>query len=240
MISGFKNEDDLLLSLNNKMFKDLDSNLKSLILFIHKTQPHSIINCFKIGGEFKTDLTVMADNKQYNLSIKKGTGNSVHQEKVDDFIEYLGKNFEPNNNVFDNIKHFIWGDGTINGKGEIANRLSASQYSKIFPEKIASIQRYFDKHKDNLIRRFVIDGVSSKHTVDFLYYGSSELGKCVSSNDLLSFLNKSNSKGAISVGKLTFQAWNRNINGGVKSEHKRGQIQLKWGSLKEDIQSFLI
>ena len=28
-----------------------------------------------------------------------------------------------------------------------------------------------------------------------------------------------------------------NINGGVKSEHKRGQIQLKWGSLKEDIQS---
>lgn len=237
MISGFKNEDDLLLSFNNKMFKDLDSNLKSLILSIHKKKPNSIINCFKIGGGFKTDLTLRFDDKQYNLSIKKGTGNSVHQEKVDDFIEYLGKNFEPNNNVFDNIKHFIWGDGTINGKGKITNRLSAVQYSKNFPEKTASIQRYFDKHKDNLIRRFVIDGASSKHTVDFLYYGSIEMGKCVSSNDLLSFLNKSNSKGAISVGKLTFQAWNRNINGGVKSEHKRGQIQLKWGSLKEDIQS---
>ena len=149
MISGFKNEDDLLLSLNNKIFKDLDSNLKSLILFIHKKKPNSIINCFKIGGEFKTDLTVRVDDKQYNLSIKKGTGNRVHQEKVDDFIEYLGKNFEPNNNVFDNIKHFIWGDGTINGKGKITNRLSAVQYSKIFPEKTASIQRYFDKHKDN-------------------------------------------------------------------------------------------
>ena len=240
MISGFKNENDLFLSLNNKKIEDLDSNLKSLILFIHKSKPNSIINCFKIGGEFKTDLTVRVDGKTYNLSIKKGTGNSVHQEKVDDFIEYLGKNFEPNNNVFENIKHFIWADGTITGKGEIKNRLSAGQYSKIFPDKINSIQRYFDKHKDNLIRRFVIDGVSSKHTVDFLYYGSSEIGKCVSSNDILSFLNKSNSKGAISVGKLTFQAWNRNIKGGVKSEHKRGQIQLKWGSLKEDIQKFII
>ena len=42
-------------------------------------------------------------------------------------------------------------------------------------------------------------------------------------------------KRPISVGILTFQAWNRNINGGNKSEHKRGQIQLKWGGLKDDI-----
>ena len=38
-----------------------------------------------------------------------------------------------------------------------------------------------------------------------------------------------------SVGGLTFQAWNRNINGGDKSENKRGVVQLKWGNIGRDL-----
>jgi len=52
---------------------------------------------------------------------------------------------------------------------------------------------------------------------------------------MVDWIASHNSKGAISIGKLTFQAWNRNINGGDKSEQKRGVIQLKWGSIKDDI-----
>ncbi|MFB0923981.1 MAG: hypothetical protein QMB65_01655, partial [Vicingaceae bacterium] len=56
----------------------------------------------------------------------------------------------------------------------------------------------------------------------------------VSDDDMINFALNVN-KRPMSIGVLTFQAWNRNINGGNKSEKKRGQIQLKWGGLKEDI-----
>ena len=60
-------------------------------------------------------------------------------------------------------------------------------------------------------------------------------GVCCKSENIVDWIANNNSKGAISIGKLTFQAWNRNINGGDKSEKKRGVIQLKWGSIKDDI-----
>ena len=69
-----------------------------------------------------------------------------------------------------------------------------------------------------------------------MFYGNINDCTVVSDDDILDFAYNIE-KRPISIGVLTFQAWNRNINGGSKSEHKRGQIQLKWGGLKADIKS---
>ena len=49
------------------------------------------------------------------------------------------------------------------------------------------------------------------------------------------FLSSLDANATISVGKLSFQAWNVVKNGNPNTEKRRGQIQLKWGGLKNDI-----
>jgi len=134
-----------------------------------------------------------------------------------------------------NLRLFIWGDNTLDGTGQIFDRLSAPQFKKKHPQVVESIQEFFNTIKYPLIKRFLIEGVQSNSSAEFVYYGTQENGICCKSDKIVDWIVNNNSKGAISIGKLTFQAWNRNINGGDKSEKKRGVIQLKWGSIKDDI-----
>jgi hypothetical protein len=99
-----------------------------------------------------------------------------------------------------------------------------------------NIQAYFDKHKESLINRFLIEGAVSKKRVEFILFG--DINKCVIVNEkrIIEFVNNSKKK-PISIGILTFQAWNRNIEGKVEMEGRRGQIQLKWGSIEQDLKN---
>ncbi len=235
-MSGFDNEIKILNSLNNRYFNDLSDNFKKLILKLNKETPLDMIICHKKGGIVKSDINIIIDNNTFKMSIKKGTGNSVHQEKVEDFINYLKHNMINDEDVFNDIRHFIWGDNSLDGSGEIHDRLGVEDYKKLYPSKIQKIQDYFNEIKPDLIERFVISGKNPDQKIDCLYYGDDKNGKVVWAEDLFNYLLNTESKGAISVGRLSFQAWNRNINGGIKSEKKRGQIQLKWGTLKNDIE----
>lgn len=234
-MNGFQNETQLLNSLNSKKYFDLNLNLQKFILKLNGNIPSLPIKATKIGGENKSDLLVIVDNKSFNVSIKKGTGNSIHQEPLEEFIQFLKKNYEVNYHVYDNIRHFIWGDNTLNGSGNIKDRMSAPQYKRKYPDKIYSIQTYFNNYLEDLIKRFIIEGTSNQGSIDFLYYGNISSGKCISSSEIMRFMKNNSTNGAISIGRMSFQAWNRNLNGGLKSENKRGHIQLKWGNLKSDI-----
>lgn len=235
-MNGFDNEKQIISTINSVPFKNLSTNLKNVLLKINNGKVPKILSAKKYGGTDKADLSLTIDDKEYFISVKKGTGNSVHQEPIENFVAFLKTNFEDDISVFNDLRHFIWGDNTLNGKGDIENRISASKYKKNFPEKVKNIQNYFDRHKKELLERFLITGAISNKKADYLFYG--DINNCfvVSDDDMINYaLN--NSKRPISIGVLTFQAWNRNINGGNKSEHKRGQIQLKWGNLKEDIKN---
>ena len=97
---------------------------------------------------------------------------------------------------------------------------------------------FFHIHKRDLIERFVIKGPKSNSSPDFMYYGTPNEGIIVKSEVILDWLSddKNEKKGSpLPIGRLTFQAWNRNINGGTKSENKRGVIQLKWSSVGKDL-----
>ncbi len=135
----------------------------------------------------------------------------------------------------DNLRLFIWGDNTLDGKGNISDRVSAPKFKKNYPQIITNIQAFFNTIKTPLIKRFLIEGVQSNSSAEYVYYGTVESGVCCKSDKIVKWITNNPSKGAISIGKLTFQAWNRNIKGGDKSEKKRGVIQLKWGSIKDDI-----
>jgi hypothetical protein len=237
--NGFTNETEFSEYLNNKNISDLNANLKRFILEIFSldTNTNALIKCEKIGGRNKGDIVISINSVQKTISLKIGSGNSVHQEPVESFISFLKNQFDLDDETSNCIRLFIWGDKTLDGTGLGPDRIDARKFKKENPEITERIQNYFNEHKRELIKRFAIEGVNCQSTIDYIYHGDIESGHWISSEALIEWaLDEQNeSHGAISVGALTFQAWNRNINGGFVSEKKRGVIQLKWGSLEDDL-----
>jgi len=233
--SGFENENRIIKALNGKTFNELNANLKQLIRdsFINY---QGNIEAIKQAGQNKSDLKITIGNESHTYSIKKGTGNSIHQEPIEPFLNFLAENYNISEATKNNLRQFIWGDGTLDGSGQVKDRLSVAQFKKFYPQAIEDIQNFFNYSKEPLIKRFLIEGVQSNSSAEYVYYGTVSSGVCCKSDKIVEWIANKHSGGAISIGKLTFQAWNRNINGGDKSEHKRGVIQLKWGSIKEDIE----
>ena len=168
----------------------------------------------------------------YGVSVKKGNGNSVHQERIEEFITFLNSIDYVSKEVANALRRFIWGDGTLDGSGKIENR--TKNLSKDYCTEINIIQKYFSNNAENIIYRVLVSGAYNDK-VDYIYYGEADDGVWCKASDAVKYLsNKCNKRATIHIGNLSFQAWNRATYGG-KSEKKRGQIQLKWGSIYTDI-----
>ena len=88
----------------------------------------------------------------------------------------------------------------------------------------------------SLLQRFLADGKDANHPAEYIYHGTKDEGICCEMDKAMDWLcRQENRRASIPVGKLTFQAWNRNINGGDRSEDKRGVIQIKWADIKSDL-----
>lgn len=243
-VEGFANEEKIRIALNNRTFGDLNKNLQIFLTFCceRKISADTKIFCSKASGQSKSDLNVRVGTiKTFGVSIKSGSGNSVHQEPVEDFLNYLSKKFSLSEKLKNDIRFFIWGDGTYDGSGRKRDRISAVELKRKYPETVDKIKSFVKSHKRELIIRFVIKGPKSYFEPDYLYYGNKNEGLWAKSEDVLEFLCKeeNESKSTVPVGALTFQAWNRAISEGSKSEHKRGVIQLKWPSLQEDMKKLM-
>ncbi|MDQ7084219.1 MAG: hypothetical protein Q9M36_04475 [Sulfurovum sp.] len=159
--SGFENEDRIILALNGKRVDELNSNLQQLIKDSF-TNYQGNIEAIKQAGQNKSDLKITIGNEFHTYSIKKGTGNSIHQEPIEAFLEFLAQNYGIDEEMKDNLRLFIWGDNTLDGKGNVSDRLSAPQFKKNYPQIIDAIQSFFNTIKTPLIKRFLIEGVQSK------------------------------------------------------------------------------
>jgi len=243
MSNGFINEYELISSLDNKHYNELNSNLQSAIRIFFKGSNYNSerIIARHCTGQGKPDISIKIGSVEKLISIKIGTGNSVHQEPVETFIEYLGEQFGITEEIADCIRHFIWGDDTLDGCGMVCERLSASQYRNSFPDKITKLKEYFETHKSDLIKRFVLIGKNGIRPIDFLYHGNVINGSCISAEDILNFLTDgcNTSRSAVPVGGLCFQAWNRVLNGNTYLDSRRGVIQLKWPSLEADLHKLI-
>jgi len=235
--SGFENEQELLESLDGKEFSELNSNLRNFVLFINNHIPRKPISVIKIAGAEKCDLLINIDGREYSTSIKKGSGNSVHQEHVNTFVRFLKANYSISDVLANDILFFIWGDGTFDGSGRKEERMDSRKIAKLHPCRVSRIREFFREHKADLIKRFLLKGVSGNE-INYIYYGDSREGLWASSEEVLNLLCdddfESTSEAAIPIGGLTFQAWNRAIgeNCTESTERKRGVIQVKWGKLE--------
>lgn len=109
---GFQNEIELVNALNQGKDK-LNKNLKQFIKYICD---HEHINFEQIkiihadyesNNKLKQDLYLYLDEYRYNISLKLGKGNSVHQEKCEDFVNYLQTIMGATKEVCDTFRFFI-------------------------------------------------------------------------------------------------------------------------------------
>lgn len=239
MNKGIINEKTIINSLEGKYYYELNDNMKKFIYFIYPNIGlNDIIYSRKVNNLYKADIVIKINNVEKYISIKTGSENSVHVEKLDTFVKFL-KEIKVNNNIINYLKLYHFGDDTYNGDGE--KRYSAEESKLKYAKEILRFNKYvsYDNLLSKIIDRFLFIGNSNnKYEVDYIYYGNEKYAIWASREEILNFLinNKCYYMKTIHFSSLTFQNWCRNINKNKKSEKNRNYIQIKWFSIVSDLQ----
>lgn len=239
MNRGILNEKDLIKHLNGKRYCELNENLKKFIKFIFDyVNDYDFIYAGKINNLYKADIFVrVRDNEKY-ISVKIGSENSVHVEKLESFISFLENNYV-NKSIINYLKLYHYGDDSLDGKGEY--RFSAEESKIKYRSEIFKFNKYINHNNllIALIDRFLFLGTNDKNkNVDFIYYGDVNYGIWASRMEIINYFikNKCHHMRTIHFSSLTYQNWCRNINRNTNSELRRNYIQIKWFSIVSDLQ----
>lgn len=243
-LHGNKNEELIVKYLDEKNYKDLNINMKNFIKFISEDSKTELTNNSKIkayyvkDGKVKQDIIIEFSERKFFISIKMGKGNSVHQEKIDDFINFLDENFVVNNELKNAFRLAIWVDGSLDGKGSPKDRFSISQLKNKYPQEVDLIRNFLSQHEKQLISHFIVTGRHNSQ-VDYVYHGTIENGAWISVEQLIEYNMKNAIKNnkktpALPIGRMSIQPWNSALNGNPKLEGRRGQLQVKYTKMEKD------
>lgn len=231
--TGIQNEIEIEKNLDARKFGALNPNLKAFVNDVFSPSEHTknteLIHAKRTNDtHYKPDMIVDYSNRKSNISIKIGSGNSVHQEPIETFVAYIRDELHATKEEIEALLFFHWGDGTLDGSAPVANRMSAKEIIEKYPDKIVTIQNFFNQHEDELLERFLSTGIYKDSHVDWIYYGSYIAADWRKIEDVY-FNLKTNPSNALSVGGLNFQTYGRSLDG--KDDKRRESIQLKWGNM---------
>ncbi len=235
---GFANEKEIRDALNSKLYDDISPNLKHFLndMFRGYNLRGKWVHAHTFPQNMKPDFYVTIDGVPEGkyVSVKMGTGNSLHQESLETFVDFLVEN-GVTKEIVDAIKEYHFSDGTINNTGKV--RYDARTYSKMNPDLAIKINNVFNEQKflHKAITRFVFKGnYPNAPEAEYIYHGDVRNGVWASKEEIFKYIESTKyNKNCVSFGPLTYQAWNKNLNFCVSSEHKRLQMQVKWGNLEK-------
>lgn len=239
MNDGFVNEEELREYINSNSFSAYNNNIKNFLYFVFDgcINEYGKFYATKIGGQVKPDMSITHEGVTKYISIKKGSGNSVHQEKIDVFFPFVENRC--GSNVLNCLKLFHYGDGTYDDTG--TTRFSGSECQAIYSSEINIINRNFnswDNLKDFLDRFLFIGNISATLIVDVIYHGTIEEGIWASREEIYNyFRTNSFSSSTIHFGSLTYQVWGRNNDFVAVHPDRRYVMQVKWGSIYHDLKA---
>lgn len=241
---GIENEKQIVDAVNLKQVGHLATYQKQFIKQLYKDNisEKDVVHARKIGGQgFKPDVEIDISGEKKLISVKKGSGNSVHQEKVELFVLFCQKDLGMSDLERDSLLAFLYGDGTLDGDSLPEERLSDIALLQTYSTEIQIVQQFLNRNKRSLLERFLIYGRKGKEKsikADYLYHGDANTGVwCPLDYDAIDYLvSLPNSKASpLSIGPLTLQVWNRNLEGKPEMEARRHSIQIKWASCKSSI-----
>lgn len=255
---GFKNEELIVAALNDKKFGKLQGSLARFLKRICEDNMIEISGSTVVkatierNNKLKQDFYIIIEGKKFGISVKMGQSNSVHQEKIDGFIEWLiqTSTLEVTDEVKDNFRFFIWTDGSTDGKtpiviGEdrkIIGRFGCKEFKRLYPDKREILQVFLENNSEIILNRAIFEGKNNSK-VDYIYHGTPLNGVWLSKQEIIDFnIQKSKTKGTknaavLSVGRLTVQPWNSDLTG--NNTKKRGEIQFKYSAMTKDFEDLM-
>ena len=222
-ISGKDNENQFVKYLNGKNISQLNPLFRDLIeaLFPNETEV-SCIKCWKNYYKEKSDIFIQINNTIKGISIKKGNRNSVHVERISDFIHFLIENEVDREIVIEYIKYH-YADGSTNGKG--THRISAEEYKKENQSRIDQINEAFKNEKllKKAIERFITKGKNSNKYIAAIIYGEVNDFVWATKEDIEEIMlsKKDVYSTAVHFSLMTCQPKNRCLNYNSLYEHHR-------------------
>ena len=234
---GFIKQDYLISALNNKKISELDKNYFDLIqsIFLNKNfSNEEIIKCKKIGGNEKPDLSISIKNIIKNCSYKTGKNISVHQEKLESFIEF-SKTLKATEKEINAIKFYIWGDGTYDGSGKKNNRKEKWEIIRKDINTLSTLKSFFYLNRIEIINRILNIGRYSIKT-DFLIKQKEKNNFFIVKSivEILTMFKETKMCGKFGLKGIHFQCWNRSLQG--QETKPRDVIQFKWSSIEGDLE----
>ena len=162
--------------------------------------------------------------------------NSIHVERISDFIHFLIENKIDRELVIEYLK-YQYADGSTNGKG--LERLSVEEYKKNNQHNIDKINKAINNEKilKEAIERFVIKGNNSDYYIDAIICGEVNDFVWATRDDIKNIIlsKKDIYSTGVHFGPLICQPKNRCLNYNPKYEKDRFCVQLKWYNLFDDI-----
>lgn len=242
--AGIQNEHDFAHSLNEKKVKELNNVLQNFIQEISPAvRPDTLVYATKhLVSGYKPDVNIKVNSSEWGVSLKKGSGNSVHQEKTDFFLNYCTKELGMTEQEKEAMLLFLYGDGTTDGDSTKAERLTIEEVAEYFEEEIKIVQNFLNRNKVALIERFLVYGKNGRERgikADYIYHGTPDEGDWLqlSTQNIHSIAKLEESNNAsLYIGPLTLQVWNRNLEARPEMEDRRHSIQIKWPKCKANIQ----
>lgn len=173
----------------------------------------------------KEDIWIKVGKTKKSISIKMGKTNTVHNEYIYSFTNYLVKEKVPLK-IINIILEYFFADVTHNGSG--VRNLTFPDYKLKIKRKIKKVNKYFMKHEEllvKLIKRFVIG------KTDILIHGTVDNFTYVTKDEIIKLLLecKNEPSSTIHFSKLIFATKSRN------NQIDKFILQIKWYNLKDDI-----
>lgn len=89
-VNGYDNEYEFVKYLNGKKVSDLNPLFGDFIDDLFKIKDNNdIITCWRNHYPQKSDIFIKINGKIKGVSIKMGSRNSLHVERISDFIHFL-------------------------------------------------------------------------------------------------------------------------------------------------------
>ena len=236
MNDGFINEYDLINYIHDNQFINYNSNIKNFLKFTFglSFNPNLTFNAKKITGQQKPDFSITHNGITKYISVKKGSGNSVHQERIDVFFPFIEKIIDTN--LLNYLKLFHYGDDTTDDSG--GTRYSASESKIRYSAEVSKLNIALNDPLNivKLLDRFLFVGNVGNTCVDVVYHGNIESGLWGSREEIIDYIiDTTFSTNAVHFGPLTYQVWGRNENWTAVHPDRRYVMQVKWGSITKDL-----
>lgn len=219
---GIANELEFAKIFDKKMIKELNKPFYELIIYLFDNlKEEDYIECWKSKFKEKADIKIRINGNIKGVSIKMGELNSIHQEHINSFSNYL-LNIGVNNDIIIKLRSYIF--GILDGITLDAETYKKRKYNDIIKIKNSLSDFYV---KTNLVMRFLFKGNETQfYDADAIIHGNPNNFVWATKSEILKYLLEypEDNTANVKIGPLFIQCRNRNLKKNINSRYAEEYI----------------